>query len=169
VVMPNGHIDQTPPNRDAPAPLRAEFATFPDEFVSDIMPYVEGHYRTIPDRPHRAIAGLSMGGAQTLNIAFAHLDWFSAIGVFSSGILGGDVADWEKSHLTALDDAKLKKGLKMIWFSTGSEDRLITVSKASVEMLNRHGFAATFQESTGAHTWVNWRNYLYEVAPQLFR
>ena len=50
VVMPNGHIDQTPPNRDAPAPLRSEFATFPDEFVSDIMPYVESNYRTIPDR-----------------------------------------------------------------------------------------------------------------------
>src|SRR5690242_11103033 len=138
VVMPNGHIDQTPPNTGAPASQRVQFATFPNEFVRDIMPYVESHYRTIPDRPHRAIAGLSMGGAQTLNIAFANLNWFSAIGVFSSGILGGNVADWEKIHLAALDDPKLKKGLKMIWFSTGSEDSLITVSKASVEMLNKH-------------------------------
>jgi enterochelin esterase-like enzyme len=133
------------------------------------MPYVESHYRTVNDRPHRAIAGLSMGGAQTLNIAFTHLDWFSAIGVFSSGILGGNVGDWEKDHLAALDDPMLKKGLKMIWFSTGSDDPLTPTSKASVEMLNRHGFSATFQASTGAHTWVNWRNYLYEVAPQLFR
>jgi len=175
VVMPNGHIDQTPPNiaansdPAAPPPLRREFTAFPDEFVSDILPHVESHYRTIPDRPHRAIAGLSMGGAQTLTIAFAHLDWFSAIGIFSSGVLGGNVADWETSHMTALDDPKLKKGLKMIWFSTGSEDSLISVSKASVEMLNKHGFSATFQESSGAHTWVNWRNYLHEVAPQLFR
>jgi enterochelin esterase-like enzyme len=169
VIMPNGHIDQTPPNPGVPGALRVEFAAFPNEFVSDIMPYVESHYRTIPDRPHRAIAGLSMGGAQTLNIAFTHLDWFSAIGVFSSGILGGNVADWEKNHLAALDDPGLKKGLKMIWFSTGSEDALLPVSKASVEMLNKHGFTATFQESPGAHTWVNWRNYLYEVAPQLFR
>jgi enterochelin esterase-like enzyme len=168
VVMPNGHIDQTPPNSGAPASQRVEFATFPNEFVRDIMPYVENRYRTIPDRSHRAIAGLSMG-AQTLNIAFAHLDWFSSIGVFSSGILGGNVADWEQSHLTALDDPGLKHGLKMIWFSTGSEDSLMTTSKATVEMLKRHGFAATLQESTGAHTWVNWRNYLYEVAPQLFR
>jgi len=169
IVMPNGHLDQTPPNPGAPASLRGEFTTFPDEFVSDIMPYVESHYRTVPDRPHRAIAGLSMGGAQTLNIAFANLDRFSAVGVFSSGILGGNVADWEKSHLAALDDPKLKKGLKMIWFSTGSDDNLITVSKATVEMLNKHGFAATFQESTGAHTWINWRNYLYQFAPPLFR
>jgi enterochelin esterase family protein len=175
VVMPNGHIDQTPPNSGAPPdpgvppPPRREFIVFPNEFVSDIVPYVESHYRTIADRPHRAIAGLSMGGAQSLDIAFAHLDWFSAIGVFSSGVLGGNVADWEKTHLAALDDPKQKKGLKMIWFSTGSDDSLIPVSKASVEMLNKHGFAVTFQESTGAHTWVNWRNYLYQVAPQLFR
>ena len=169
IVMPNGHLDQTPPNPGAPASLRGEFTTFPDEFVSDIMPYVESHYRTVPDRPHRAIAGLSMGGAQTLNIAFANLDRFSAVGVFSSGILGGNVADWEKSRLEALDDPKLKKGLKTVWFSTGADDNLITVSKATVEMLNKHGFAATFQESTGAHTWINWRNYLYQFAPRLFR
>jgi enterochelin esterase-like enzyme len=169
VVMPNGHIDQTPPNSGAPSSQRLEFSAFPNEFVTDIMPYVESHYRTVNDRPHRAIAGLSMGGAQTLNIAFTHLDWFSAIGVFSSGILGGNVGDWEKDHLAALDDPMLKKGLKMIWFSTGSDDPLTPTSKASVEMLNRHGFSATFQASTGAHTWVNWRNYLYEVAPQLFR
>jgi enterochelin esterase-like enzyme len=169
VVMPNGHLDQTPPDPGAPASLRGEFATLPNEFVSDIMPYVESHYRTIPDGPHRAIAGLSMGGAQILNIAFANPDWFSAIGVFSSGILGGNVTDWEKSHLVALDDPRLKKAWKMIWFSTGSEDNLIMVSKATVEMLNRHSFAATFQESTGAHTWINWRDYLYEVKPQLFR
>ena len=175
VVMPNGHIDQTPPDLSflahpgGPPALRAELVNFPDEFASDIMPYVESHYRTIPDRAHRAIAGLSMGGTQTLNIAVANLDRFSAIGVFSSGILGENVADWEKDRLTALDDPKLKKGLKMIWFSTGSDDSLITITRATVEMLNRHGFAATFEESTGAHTWVNWRNYLNEFAPRLFR
>jgi enterochelin esterase-like enzyme len=175
VVMTNGHINQTPPvlsgrvNPGAPPPLRAELADFPNEFVTDIMPYVESHYRTIPDRPHRAIAGLSMGGTQTLNIAFANLDRFSAIGVFSSGILGGNVADWEKDRLTVLDDPKLKTGLKMLWFSTGSEDSLIGITKATVEMLKKHGFSATFQESPGAHTWVNWRNYLHEFSQQLFR
>jgi enterochelin esterase family protein len=175
VVMPNGHIDQTPPNLagigtpGAPPMLRRELIDFPNEFVSDILPYVESHYRAIPDRLHRAIAGLSMGGTQTLNIAFANLDKFSAIGVFSSGILGGSLDDWEKNHLATLDDPKLKKGLKMIWFGTGSDDFLLATSKATVEMLNQHGFSATFQESAGAHTWVNWRNYLSELAPRLFR
>lgn len=72
-------------------------------------------------------------------------------------------------YLAALDDSKLTKGLKTIWFSTGSADFLLANSKATVEMLNRHGFSATFRESAGAHTWANWRNYLHEFAPLLFR
>ncbi len=174
VVMPNGHVDQTPPSLvrqapGAPPPLRRELVDFPNEFAADILPYIESHYRTIPDRAHRAIAGLSMGGSQTLSIAFNHLEKFSAIGVFSSGILGESQAEWEKEHLAALDDSKLKKGLKTIWFSTGSADFLLANSKATVEMLNRHGFSANFRESGGAHTWANWRNYLLEFAPGLFR
>jgi enterochelin esterase-like enzyme len=174
VVMPNGHINQDSPFGERPPaatgpPMSRELSDFPTEFMTDILPYVESHYRTIPDRAHRAIAGLSMGGSQTMNIAFANLDRFSAIGVFSSGILGGGAADWEKSHLTALDDPRLKKGLKLIWFRTGVDDNLIANSKGTVAMLNKHGFSATFKESTGAHTWANWRNYLNEFAPQLFR
>jgi enterochelin esterase family protein len=70
---------------------------------------------------------------------------------------------------STLDDPKLKKGLKLIWFSTGSADFLLANSKGTVEMLNRHGFSAAFRESEGAHTWANWRNYLHELAPHLFR
>ena len=143
---------------------------FFEDFVNDVMPYIEKNYRVLTDRPHRAIAGLSMGGAQTLNVAFAHLDKFAYIGVFSSGIFGRDGVDtWEKSHLAALDDANLKKGLKLIWFSTGVEDGLISSSRSTVEMLKKHGFEPVFKESPGAHTWINWRNYLIEFAPQLFQ
>jgi enterochelin esterase-like enzyme len=63
----------------------------------------------------------------------------------------------------------LKNGLKMIWFKTGSEDPFIGNTKATVEMLKRHGFSVTFEESTGGHNWVTWRNYLHEFAPKLFR
>jgi len=173
VVMPAGHTSQTQGGGGrgaAPAggpPPRDEFA---EDFVTDVMPYIESHYRTANDRAHRAIAGLSMGGGQTMNIAFSHLDKFSAVGVFSSGILGGATPDvWEKSHLANLDNAALKKGLKKVWFSTGVNDTLITNSKATVELLKKHGFDATFQESPGAHTWINWRNYLNEFAPALFQ
>lgn len=173
VVMPNGHLDQTPPNLGAgtggPPPLRREFADFPAEFRADILPHVERSYRTMAGRTNRAIAGLSMGGTQTLNIAFANLDQFSAIGVFSSGILGGNTQDWEKSHREALDDANLKRGLKTIWFGTGTDDFVLGNTRSTVEMLKRHGFSVVFEETTGAHTWVNWRNYLRTFAPRLFR
>jgi len=172
VVMPAGHTSQAMGGGGRGAataggpPPRDEFF---DDFVTDIMPYVEKNYRTINDRAHRAIAGLSMGGGQTLNIAFSHLDRFSAVGVFSSGILGGAGPEaWEKAHLADLDNAALKKGLKLLWFSTGVDDGLITNSKSTVELLNKHGFSASFKESPGAHTWINWRNYLNEFTPQLF-
>ncbi|HXR40218.1 MAG TPA: hypothetical protein VN776_14055, partial [Terracidiphilus sp.] len=76
---------------------------------------------------------------------------------------------WEEQHKAELDNAVAKKGLKLFWFSTGSDDGLITTTKATVEMLQKHGFKPVFQESTGAHTWINWRNYLNEFAPQLFQ
>ena len=110
------------------------------------------------------------------------------IGVFSSGAtLGGggrgrgaapDAAApaapapgavWEQQHLAMLDNASLKKGTKLIWFSTGVDDGLIANSRSSVELLKKHGFNPVFKESPGAHTWINWRNYLNEFAPQLFR
>ncbi|MGO4883398.1 MAG: esterase [Bryobacteraceae bacterium] len=174
VVMPAGHTTRDFPAPGAPRPTRDEFA---EDFVTDIMPYVESHYRVLTDRPHMAIAGLSMGGGQTLNIAMSHLDRFAYIGVFSSGVFsfgrgaGAGPApppEWEQQH-PMLDDAALKPGLKLLWFATGSEDRLIPISKATVEMLKKHGFAPEFHESPGGHTWINWRNYLNEFAPQLFR
>lgn len=175
VVMPNGHGDQTPPVISGPVaqgarrPLQVELTDIPEEFVTDILPYVDAHYRTIGDRAHRAIAGLSMGGSQTLNIAMANLEQFVAIAVFSSGILGGAISEWEAAHARALDDAEARKGLKTVWFRTGTDDFLLNTTKATVEMLRKHGFDAEFEESTGAHSWVNWRNYLHEFAPLLFR
>jgi enterochelin esterase-like enzyme len=172
VVMPAGHTSASTSmgglmrGRDGGgAPQRDEFF---EDFVNDVMPYAEKNYRVLTDRPHRAIAGLSMGGAQTLNVAFAQLDKFAYIGVFSSGIFAGTDA-WEQSHLTALDDANLKKGLKLIWFSTGVHDSLISNSRSTVDMLKKHGFRVTFKESEGAHTWINWRAYLIEFAPELFQ
>lgn len=173
VVMPAGHTSQTqgggrgsvspaggPPSRDE----------FFEDFTGDIMPYVEKNYRTMNDRAHRAIAGLSMGGSQTLNIGFSKLDKFAYIGVFSSGILGGGGPEvWEKNHAANLDNGSLKKGLRTVWFSTGVDDGLITNSRATVELLKKHGFDAAFKESPGAHTWINWRNYLNEFTPLLFQ
>jgi enterochelin esterase-like enzyme len=211
VVMPAGHqpIGATGRGRTTPDTAGAAPAVnpFTNEFMTDMLPYVEKHYRTINDRSHRAIAGLSMGGGQTLDIAFTHLNMFAQIGVFSSGAsLGGGrrvapppgeaasgrgaapttaeaaspaaaagaptttpgLAAWEKNHLADLDNASLKKGTRLVWFSTGKDDRLITNSKSTVDILKKHGFDAIFLESAGAHSWFNWRNYLIEFTPQLF-
>jgi enterochelin esterase-like enzyme len=181
VVMPAGHTTRTaggfgrgrgagPGAAAGGPPPRDEFF---EDFVNDIMPYVEKHYRVIADRDHRAIAGLSMGGSQTMNIGFSHLDQFAYIGVFSSGILGRGGANagnnWETAHARQLDDADLKKGLKLVWFSTGVDDGLMPNTRNTVEMLKKHGFSPVFKESQRGHVWLNWRDYLIEFAPQLFQ
>jgi hypothetical protein len=75
---------------------------------------------------------------------------------------------WEKQHSASLDSPAAKHGLRLLWFSTGRDDALITTTRATVEVLKKHGFNPVFIESEGAHTWLNWRNYLAEFAPQLF-
>ena len=153
---------------------------FVQDFNGDILPYVEKHYRVHTDRQHRAIAGLSMGGAHTLSIAFPQLEKFAYVGVFSSGVFGiagggrgGPGApsgpSWEEQNTEKLDDADLKKGLELVWFATGKDDFLIGTSRATVDMLRKHGFDVVFKKTAGAHTWINWRNYLNEFAPQLFQ
>jgi len=192
--MPAGHQPGAQFGPGAPPPATAPPQTptvnpFTNEFITDMLPYVEKHYRTINDRQHRAIAGLSMGGSQTLDIAFTHLNMFAEIGVFSSGAnLGGgrgrapaDPAaaaaatprpprpDWEATHLADLDNASLKKGTRLIWLSTGKDDSLVANTRTTVELLKKHGFEPVFIESPGAHSWFNWRNYLIQFTPQLFQ
>ena len=165
---------------------------FAKDFVTDVMPLVEKRYRVMTDRAHTAIAGLSMGGSQTLNIAIPNLQRFAYVGVYSSGLIGEvggaggrggrgaapapDPApavpnpnSWENRNLATLDNAALKKGLKLVWFSTGKDDGLITTTRDTVDMLKKHGFNVVFEESPGGHTWINWRNYLNIFAPQLFQ
>ncbi len=164
VVMPDGHTSR----RGAPG--AADAAPFEEEFNRDIKPYVENHYRALTDRANTAIAGLSMGGGQTLNIAIPNLGDYAYFGVFSSGVFSiNDSDEFEKANAAVLNDAKLREGLKLVWFSTGSDDFLIDTSKATVAMLRDHGFDVEFQESTGGHTWINWRNYLNKFAPRLFQ
>ena len=147
------------------------------------MPYVEKHYRVLTDRAHRAIAGLSMGGSQTLNVAIPHLDKFAYIGVYSSGLLGalrrgGPRPTPLQPHRSELGSRStrrsstmppLKKGLKLLWFSTGKDDGLITTTRRPSTCSRSTASTPIFNESPGGHTWINWRNYLNDFAPQLFQ
>jgi enterochelin esterase-like enzyme len=170
VVMPAGHTGPfsftmpTTPAKDDPVGS----GKFEDDFLKDIVPYVEKNYRVLTDRSDRAIAGLSMGGAQTLNLAVTRPKDFGYVGVFSSGVVFGKTADWESDHKEGLDD-DAKKGLKLLWFATGSDDFLMPRTKETVELFKKHGFDPVFKETTGGHTWINWQKYLDEFAPQLFR
>jgi len=185
VVMPAGHTRasgfgaRTTTSTNA-TPARPPVDEFIQDFENDILPYVEKHYRVRTDPKSRAIAGLSMGGAQTLNIAVRNLDKFGYVGVYSSGVFGitgggrGGAStaptgpSWEEQHKEALDNPKLKKGIKLLWLATGKDDFLIETSRATVAMLKKHGFNPVFNETAGGHTWINWREYLHEFAPQLF-
>jgi enterochelin esterase family protein len=197
VVMPAGHTNTAAGGRGTtPAQPAASSASpspeddFARDFLTDVMPYAEAHYRVMSDRSHRAIAGLSMGGSQTLNIAFLRLQQFAYVGVFSSGAsLGGGrgaapasgatpaaaaatppgPTAWETAHAANLDESALKKGTKLVWLSTGVNDSLLPNTRSTVEILKKHGFDPVFNESPGGHTWINWRNYLGEFAPLLFR
>lgn len=180
VVMPAGHTGPFGAGARGGDPLRRAVDEFVEDFENDIMPYAESHYRVYTDRKNRAIAGLSMGGAQTLNISIRQLDKFGYIGVYSSGIFGitgagpGAPAQpagptWEEQHRKTLDDPKLKNGLKLVWFATGKDDFLIGTTRATVDLFKKHDFKVVFVETSGGHTWINWRNYLHEFAPQLFQ
>ena len=188
VVMPAGHVNGAGAALGGMVPASAAQGMpgigsgpdpFVNDFLTDLMPYVEKNYRVQTDLQSRAIAGLSMGGNQTLNIAIPHLEKFAYIGVFSSGIISGGrgaapqsgpfAAAWEKQNLAALDNAAAKRGLNLLWFSTGKEDFLIDTTKNTVDLLKKHNFSPVFIESAGAHTWLNWRDYLSQFAPQLFQ
>lgn len=196
VVMPAGHTNGPTPGIGGPAPALTIPAGQPDEFTQDftgaIRPYIEKHYRVRASRDNRAIAGLSMGGSQTLNIAIPNLSDYAYVGVFSSGVLGGGGRGrgrgpapaasgaaatppppfgeaWEKRHLAMLDNAAARKGLKLLWFRTGKDDFLLENTRSTVALLERHGFTPQYTETAGGHTWLVWRDYLSQFAPLLFR
>lgn len=171
VVMPAGHTGPFRFGRGLPVD---EFA---EDFRKDVMPYAETHYRVHTDQAHRAIAGLSMGGAQTLNVSIPHPGEFAYIGVFSSGIF--DISGrrfgnqngptWQERHKDLLEDPESKKGIEYFWFATGKDDFLVQTSRATVEMFKKYGYEPVYKETSGAHTWINWRQYLNEFAPRLFQ
>ena len=167
VVMPAGHT----PNA---APVGTVSQAGPDAFardlLTDVLPYVEKNYRTAAGRENRAIAGLSMGGQQTLNIGLTNLDKFSQIGVFSSGWFGQDgPANFARNNAAVLADPTINNRIKLFWFATGKEDFVLPSTKAALALLDQHKVRYVYKETEGGHTWPNWRAYLNEYAPLLFR
>lgn len=175
VVMPTGHVGLFA--FGAPGGIDQQVSEFVQDFTGDVRPYIEANYRVRIDRSSRAVAGLSMGGAQTIEIASKQLKDFGYVGVFSSGVFGIPLPGaqkpqgptWEDRNKAWLDDPSLKKGLNLVWFATGKEDFLLAVSRETVATFRRHGFNVQYNETEGGHTWLNWRDYLSQFAPLLFK
>jgi enterochelin esterase-like enzyme len=157
VVMPYGHVPQV----TADGRGRISSAGFDKDLLNDIMPLVERTYRVIPDRDHRAIAGLSMGGGQSFSIGLAHLDLFGYVGVFSGAVRNGQDA-------AKMNAADLNRKLRVFWIGCGKADSLFAANQNLDNALKTGGIQHIFRISEGGHTWTNWRLYLYEFAPLLF-
>jgi enterochelin esterase family protein len=162
VVMPFGY--GTPPDV---IPQGNSSALFARDLLEDVIPMIEKQYRVYNDREHRAIAGLSMGGGQSLGIGLSHIDLFSYVAGFSAALRGGD---FSKTYAGVAEDPKgANQKLKLLWVGCGTEDSLFAPAKAFDAFLSEHKINHTFRESSGAHTWMVWRRYLNEVAPLLFQ
>jgi enterochelin esterase family protein len=164
IVMPYGHV----PREINPAPVAAaarpgssDMSAIEMELISAVRPLVESKYRVLTDRNHRAIAGLSMGAAQSLTIGLHNLDDFAYIGAFSGA---GNRAEWEKA-----DVALLNKKLKVLWLGCGTEDFAYNGVKGLADILAQKGVKHTFNPSSGGHSWPNWQVYLSKYTPLLFR
>ena len=137
---------------------------FRDALLTEVMPKVENEYRVAKDRDSRAIAGLSMGGSESLLTGLNNLDKFAWVGAFSAGGL----PDPFEKDFPGLD-SKANQQLKLLWIACGTEDRLITANRNLREWLKSKGIQHTDIETAGMHTWLVWRRNLAEFAPLLFR
>ena len=163
VVMPYGHAVPFGAPREQQA---KNTALFEDYLMKDVMPLVEANYRVLPGREKRAIAGLSMGGGQSLSIGFGHPELFSAVAAFSAAVPG----DFETRFAALLKDpAGTNKQLKTVWIGCGRQDSLFDRNQKLSELLNSHGVHNTFRATEGAHTYTVWRQYLGEFVPLLFQ
>lgn len=138
---------------------------FADALLTEVLPQVEAEYPVIKDRESRAIAGLSMGGAESLLTGLNHLDQFAWVGGFSSG--GIDNRDFA-TEFPNLDAAANKK-LKLLWVACGTDDGLIKVNRQFKSWLKDKGVQFTDIETPGMHTWMVWRRNLSALAPLLFQ
>jgi enterochelin esterase family protein len=142
---------------------------FEDVVVTDLIPTIDGAFRTLANRDHRAMAGLSMGGGQTLQITSKHLDLFAWIGSFSAPLRNFDVKTSMNGVLT--DAAAFNKRVKLFWIGSGTGEAAINGAASQLHSaLEGAGIRHVMFESQGtAHEWQTWRRSLNDFAPRLFR
>ncbi len=178
VVMTNGNPEQAAaftvsPKLDTEAQGIGGMASmlFEKSLVSDVIPYIEANYQVKTGKENRALTGLSMGGLQTMNTTFENPGMFDYIGVMSMGF-----ADLSRFGIE-IDHSKREQQIKALaaadpelyWIACGKDDFLYESVVTMREKLDELDFDYVYRESPGGHTWTNWRIYLSEFAPMLFR
>ena len=154
VVMPNGELPA-----GAGGGKKDFTSGFENELLKDVIPTVEKRYNVLTDGEHRALAGLSMGGGQSLRIGLKHPDKFAYIGGFSSAIFG-------KANVP---DADAAKKIRFLWVSCGDSDTLLKANQGFHDSLDRQKIPHTWHLESGGHTFTVWRNDLYLFSQHLFK
>lgn len=166
IVMPNGRAmkdDRATGNIFDKEKVEA-FATFENDLLNDLIPFVEKNYLVIKDREHRAIAGLSMGGGQSLNFGFGNLDKFAWVGGFSSA------PNTKVPEQLVPNPEKTKKKLKLLWISCGDKDGLISFSKRTHDYLDANNVPNQYYiQPGGGHDFNVWKTSLYNFVQLLFK
>jgi enterochelin esterase-like enzyme len=172
VVMPNGRASNEPvtafgagPGAGGPGGMAVEFeayAAFERELLNDLIPFIEARYSVSAERSQRALAGLSMGGGQSLNFGLGNVDTFAWVGGFSSAPNTQPPAELVANPADA-------KELELLWVSCGNEDTLFNISLGVHDYLAAQNVPHTWHIDAGAHTFPVWKNDLYHFAALLFR
>ena len=165
VVLPNGRAmkdDRATGNIMAPDKVQA-FATFEQDLLNDLIPFIEKKYPVLKDREHRAIAGLSMGGGQSLNFGLGNLDKFAWVGGFSSA------PNTKLPQELVPDPAAAAAKLSLLWISCGDNDGLLSFSKRTHDYLALHNVPHIYYIEPGVHDFKVWKNGLYMFSQFLFK
>jgi enterochelin esterase family protein len=164
VVMPNtrGLAAAEPPPMDGDDNCTKEY-------VQNIIPYVDGHYRTLADRNGRALAGLSMGGFVVMHTGLSRLDTFSELYVYSSGHFPNTRDKFEERFKSLLSDPDTHQRFNVpLYFAAGETDIALNNCLANMAIVNKYGLRNFWVLSTGGHDWANWRRYLWQTAQIMF-
>ena len=176
VVFPNGNASTNTANAGRggrggfggdgdPAALAGDGwgKNFESDLIKDIIPFIESHYSVYADREHRAVAGLSMGGGQSLDFGLGNLDIFANVGGFSSA------PNTRAPEVLVPDPAKAREKLKVLWISCGNKDGLMTFSLRTHTYLKAKDVPHIWHVDDNAHDFKHWKNSLYWFAQQIFK
>jgi enterochelin esterase-like enzyme len=163
VVIPNGRASKDVTRRDPIPKQSPAFAAFEKDLLTDLIPFVEKTYSVKADRESRALAGLSMGGGQSLNFGLSNLGTFAWVGGFSSA------PNTKNADELLKDPADAAKKLRLLWVSCGDRDGLMRVSRRFHDALEEKKVPHVWQVDSGGHDFTVWRTNLYHFVPLLFR